>query len=326
MLDQISPKKNFIETPEAIFIFEIFSKESIHHKEQTLKMEKIYLSTIFFKIKLPDSHISIDKKSLPIPPHLYYSLCRTPLGFRFLVNKGEIERFSETVKKFCLLENNVKNEEDNKNGKFDFYFYREKILKIVSDLWTIGNICRTEEGFAEFKKNGILEQISRLAKNSQELSIKSCCVSVLGMIASADKMYFGKLGWSFPFNDKIQVVIPANIEEFFDLKNTEKTFKNGEKIENLSKSLNDLISELNKEETKIFFQISKFSSTNNTLKVLTNFKQYHSKNKDIFKSVKLFAAVTKLLNLNKFDLILRRSILFDFFKEVSLNSDFFKLI
>lgn len=90
-----------------------------------------------------------------VPLHFYGELTKTAEGCRILEEKGHFDEFAEVIV-------NYKDEDED----------LERIVKLKSCLWAVGNIGANDGGVPFLEKSGIVTEIVSIAERSSVISLK----------------------------------------------------------------------------------------------------------------------------------------------------------
>jgi len=90
-----------------------------------------------------------------VPLHFYGELTKTAEGCRILEEKGHFDEFAEVIV-------NYKDEDED----------LERIVKLKSCLWAVGNIGANDGGVPFLEKSGIVREIVSIAEQSSVVSLK----------------------------------------------------------------------------------------------------------------------------------------------------------
>ena len=90
-----------------------------------------------------------------VPLHFYGELTKTAEGCRILEEKGHFDEFAQVIV-------NYKDEDED----------LERIVKLKSCLWAVGNIGANDGGVPFLEKSGIVREIVSIAEQSSVISLK----------------------------------------------------------------------------------------------------------------------------------------------------------
>jgi rapamycin-insensitive companion of mTOR len=90
-----------------------------------------------------------------VPLHFYGELTKTAEGCRILEEKGHFDEFTHVIM-------NYKDEDED----------MERIVKLKSCLWAVGNIGANDGGVPFLEKSGVVSEIVLIAEQSSVISLK----------------------------------------------------------------------------------------------------------------------------------------------------------
>lgn len=235
-------------------------------------------------------------KSPPI--NFFGELVKTEEGFNFIINSGLIIEFINFIRYYSI---NLNDENID-------------LLKLKACLYSIGFIGSSKYGIEILDINGCVEDISKIARNSPIISLRGCCINVLGLISKTSDgiEILDELEWETIFdifNNSIGIIIPKSFNEIIefneDILNHEIKDKEVEIINNPIFHDERIL-----EILKLIGNLCNHVYLNSSTKELSNIFKL---NEDIFKIPELFLQTLKFFEVYKYKLTIRKFLINDIF-------------
>lgn len=160
----------------------------------------------------PMSNLSEDESDLSwndpahLPPHFYRELAQTDEGCQLLESKRHFSRFANTIRDHGLEATDP-----------------ESILKVKGCLWAVGNVGSMILGSRFLQGSDVVDQIIKIATQSEVLTVKGTAFYVLGLISrSLNGMeMLAEAGWDSAatvMGRSRGYVLPPKLGTFFSIK------------------------------------------------------------------------------------------------------------
>ncbi|TMW68659.1 hypothetical protein Poli38472_006127 [Pythium oligandrum] len=155
-------------------------------------LKRVMLKSVEFTLQL----LPLRPRTVPLPPHLYGELAKTPQGCQILHDSGHIPEFISCLRDAASVP-----------------------LEKRAALWALGHVAATSRGYdlIHHYAHDVLDLIVKLAIDSPLVSIRGTCFFVLGLISrsSAGRRNLSRLGWDTARDSQCSISIPQNCNTLF---------------------------------------------------------------------------------------------------------------
>lgn len=252
---------------------------------------EIFLARAFSAVNNDDQEKPLTLEA-SVPPHFYGVMAKTELGYHVLQEKGHFVEFAHFIRQHgmeCLD--------------------HERIMKLKSILWAVGNIGATEGGLPLLEEEEIIPAIMDIAERSLVLSVRGTCFFVLGLISSTPQgaEILDDYHWEAtlsPLGMPTGLCVPVDVDKFTDIPSWECVTREGADVIRLEppKSV---------EETEVMTAIYNLANTviaNTASRSLAKMKSL-PEYRDIFGSPSTLYRALHTISSQKYRLPVRRFIL-----------------
>ncbi|KAL2160484.1 hypothetical protein VTH06DRAFT_1172 [Thermothelomyces fergusii] len=140
-----------------------------------------------------------------VPPHFYRELTRTMEGCKLLSEKGHFDEFAATIREYGMQSDDP-----------------EMMVKVKGCLWAVGNVGSMELGAPFLELSDVVEQIVKIARNHEVMSMRGTAFFVLGLISRSTHglEILSENGWDSNTNmlgHSLGFCIPSDLSQLFSL-------------------------------------------------------------------------------------------------------------
>ncbi|EGR34184.1 hypothetical protein IMG5_020990 [Ichthyophthirius multifiliis] len=255
-----------------------------------------------------------ENKSLQekVPQHFFGELVKTTLGKKILRENRIIEQCVDDIRNYNI-----------------------PILNKRASLWAIGNIGYSIEGIdmiSNLYQNQIVQDLVRLAEQSDILSLRGTCLYILNMLANTElgRSQLKELDWISHWNQNIGwLVTPNNMRQFFYIRNTNKeglrTYwpnqnENWDRYISFQKKVIQ-----NNDQSKLLQNIALMSNALSSKNASMEIKKIYKSNPGLFEDKIVIYSVILMLDFYKFRFE-NRKFIFNFFEKAFSNQEVFSIL